>query len=75
MLLACITILLMPLYLQRPVALACYSLSILLCLYVFSAAEGMEWFLHLFYLKLLVSHILKEEPYRPETELSSGERE
>ncbi|MBG0755603.1 hypothetical protein [Vibrio cidicii] len=75
MLLASITILLTPLYLQRPVALACYSLSILLCLYVFSAAEGMEWFLPLFYLKLLVSHILKEEPYRPEEQLSSGEKE
>ncbi len=30
--------------------------------------EYLEWFLPLFYLKLLLSHCLIEEPYRPEIE-------
>ncbi|WP_394246803.1 hypothetical protein [Vibrio profundi] len=67
MLASCL-ILLTPLYLQRPVALILYSVSILLSLYVLETVPGLEWFLPIFYLKLLVSHILKEEPYRPENE-------
>ena len=62
--------LLMPLYLQRPIALILYSVSLLLSLYVFETAVGLEWFLPIFYLKLLISHILREEPYRPEHELN-----
>jgi hypothetical protein len=30
--------------------------------------QGLEWFLPLFYLKLLVSHLPTEEPYRPAAE-------
>jgi len=66
--LASCMILLTPLYLQRPVALILYSVSLLLCLYGLETVAGLEWFLPIFYLKLLVSHILKEEPYRPENE-------
>lgn len=66
MALASIFILLTPLYLQRPVAMIFYSMSLLLSLYVFESASGLEWFLPIFYLKLLICHLLKEEPYRPE---------
>lgn len=65
MMFACALVLKMPLYLQRPVALSLYSVSIVLSLYGFQSAIGLEWFLPLLFLKLLVSHILKEEPYRP----------
>jgi len=65
MVFACTVILKTPLYLQRPVALTAYSLSIVLSTYWFDAPQGLEWFLPLFYLKLLVSHVLREEPYRP----------
>ena len=65
MLLASWLVLVMPLYLQRPVALTLYSLGLVLSLYVFDSPAGLEWFLPFFYLKLLVSHILKEAPYRP----------
>ena len=65
LILASIMILLTPLYLQRPVALIFYALSLILSLYVFESTEGLQWFLPLFYLKLLISHLLKEEPYRP----------
>ncbi|EGA68364.1 hypothetical protein VISI1226_08794 [Vibrio sinaloensis DSM 21326] len=68
MVLACIFIMQVTLYLQRPVALALYSLSLVIALYWDSAPQGLEWFVPLFYLKLLVSHILREEPYRPDHE-------
>jgi len=66
--LACALVLCVPLYLQRTVALMFYSVSVLLSLYVFTAPAHLEWFLPLLYLKLLVSHIVREEPYRPENE-------
>lgn len=65
LLFAAICILQVPLYLQRPVALSFYGISILLTLYVLEAPLGLEWFLPLFYLKLLISHLIREEPYRP----------
>lgn len=57
-----------PLYLQRPVALIMYAGSVLLTIYALAPVPGMEWFLPLFYLKLLVAHLPKEEPYRPKWE-------
>lgn len=68
MMLACSLIMQTPLYLQRAVALTLYSISLLIALYWASPPPGLEWFLPFFYLKLLVSHILREEPYRPEQE-------
>ena len=65
LLLAAIFILRVPQYLQRPIALLLYSVAILLSLYGLEAPLGLEWFLPLFYLKLLVSHLVREEPYRP----------
>ncbi|WP_406609776.1 hypothetical protein [Agarivorans sp. JK6] len=68
MLVACAWVLKTPLYLQRPVALILYSFALVLTLTVFDAPPGLAWFLPLFYLKLLISHILREEPYRPDLE-------
>lgn len=65
LLVAAAVILLVPLYLQRPIALTSYIGALLLALYVLQQPVGLEWFLPLFYLKLLVSHLPKEEPYRP----------
>ena len=61
-----------PLYLQRSVALLMYAGSVLLVVYVLAPPPGMEWFLPLFYLKLLVAHLPKEEAYRPKGEASHG---
>lgn len=66
-------VLMSALYLQRPIALVMYAGALLLSLYWFEAPVGLEWFLPLFYLKLLVSHILREEPYRPESEQTTNE--
>lgn len=68
LLVAALAILVSPLYLQRPVAMAMYAGSILLDLYVLASPAGMEWFLPLFYLKLLVAHLPRETAYRPQWE-------
>ncbi len=52
-----------PLYLQRPVALLLVVGAVLLEDYGFPAAPGMEWFVAVFFLKLLVSHLVKEIPH------------
>ena len=49
-----------PLYLQRPIALGLYSLVVLGDRYLISPTPGLEWFLSLFFLKLLGSHLLDE---------------
>lgn len=59
---ASVTILRSPLYLQTPVALGLYGLSVLGDRYLFSPIPGLEWFLPLFFLKILVSHLLPETP-------------
>ena len=43
-----------PLYLQRPITLGLYSLALLGDRYLFAPTPGLEWFLPLFFLKLLV---------------------
>lgn len=68
LMLSCALILAWPLYLQRPVAGMVYALSLVLSLYVFKSPEHLEWFLPLFFFKLQFSHVLREEPYRPEHE-------
>jgi len=51
------------LYLQRPVALLLLVIVIILGIYAFPPVRGMEWFIPVFFLKLLVSHLLKEMPF------------
>ncbi len=68
LLVAAAFILASPLYLRRPIAYLFYIGALLLSLYGVSPTEGMEWFLPLFYLKLLVSYPVQEEPYRPANE-------
>jgi hypothetical protein len=52
-----------PLYLQRPVALLLLVVVWLINLYGLPPTTGLEWFVPIFFLKLLVSHLVKEEPY------------
>ncbi len=53
-----------PLYLQRPVALGLFGLALLGDRYLFVPTPGLEWFLPLFFLKLLVSHLLNETAHQ-----------
>ncbi|GIK57149.1 MAG: hypothetical protein HND44_20485 [Chloroflexi bacterium] len=66
LLLAAVLILKTPLYLQRPLAYTLYLLSLLLALYTLPQPPGLEWFLPIFYFKLLVSHLVTEAPFAPE---------
>lgn len=54
-----------PLYLQRPVALGLYSLALIGDRYIAVPTVGLEWFLSVFFLKLLISHLLQEMSYHP----------
>ncbi|MCD1294045.1 hypothetical protein CUJ83_03425 [Methanocella sp. CWC-04] len=69
LLLAALIILLSPLYLRRPVALILFSFGILINIYLLSPTPGLEWFVPFFCVKLLVSHILREEHYPPNNEI------
>ncbi|NTU63693.1 MAG: hypothetical protein HGB05_09910, partial [Chloroflexi bacterium] len=63
LLLSAIVITRTPLYLQRPLALGLTCVAIVMGLVVFAPTPGLEWFIPLLFLKLLVSHVLREEPY------------
>ncbi len=63
--LAALLILGAPLYLQRPLAALLLALSFFWALYVLPVPVHFEWFLPVYYTKLLVCHMLREEPYRP----------
>lgn len=65
---ATILILIFPLYLQRPVAVTLCALGMLLEMYAWGVSSVMPWFTPLLLIKLLISHLLYEEPYRPENE-------
>lgn len=65
LLISAVIVLSVPQYLQRPVALAVYAGALLMAMYGLARPTGLEWFLPLFYLKLLVGHLPTEEPYRP----------
>jgi hypothetical protein len=53
-------------YLQRSAALLLLCGGILLSLYAVAPPAGLEWFPIFLYIKLLVSHLVREEPYSPQ---------
>lgn len=54
-----------PLYLRRPIALLIVMLSIILSQVAFAGPAGLEWLASIFIIKLVLSHGVREEPYRP----------
>ncbi len=72
LLLATLLILRTQLYLRRPVAMALTIAGLGIGLVTFPPAPGMAWFVPVFYLKLLVSHLLREWPYSPEAAAELG---
>jgi hypothetical protein len=62
-----------PLYLQRPLAFGLLALSFVLSIYAFAPTPGLEWFVPFLIFKLVVGHLLREEPYRPERVLPPAE--
>ncbi len=65
LLISAIAILATPLYLQRPIGFGLYALALIGAGRLFEATPGLEWFLPLFFLKLLVCHLIFETPFRP----------
>jgi hypothetical protein len=64
LIIASIILLLIPQYLQRPVAMILFCGAILLNWYAFSLTLGLEWFIPVLFAKLILGHLVKEEPYR-----------
>jgi len=56
----------MPLYLHRAIALLVVMLSIIMA-QLLPAPIGLEWIAPIFIIKLVLSHGVREEPYRPTT--------
>lgn len=65
---AAMTVVLVPLYLKRPVAFVLYCGALLIGLYAFNFPAGLEWFVPFFFMKLLLAHLLPEKAYRPSKE-------
>lgn len=72
LLVAALLILFTPCYLQRPLAGLLLIGGFFLSLFVLPVPPYFEWFLPVFYTKLLSSHLLREEPYRPAAEMQQG---
>ena len=54
---AALAVLAVPADLRRPLAMLAYAGSLVLALFVLAAPLGLEWFLPIYYLKLLVSYL------------------
>ncbi|MEM8492515.1 MAG: hypothetical protein AAF756_16990 [Pseudomonadota bacterium] len=62
---AAVTVVLAPLYLQRPLSAGIVAIGIGYSLLALPQIDGLEWLLPVFYMKIIGAHLLREEPYRP----------
>jgi hypothetical protein len=62
---AALVVLCVPLYVQRPVAFLLVGGALVINSYGVLPGAGLEWFVPVFFLKLLVTHLPREAPYRP----------
>ncbi|MFB6820391.1 hypothetical protein ACFCXA_02215 [Streptomyces virginiae] len=51
-----------PVHLKRPTAMACYTAAVVVNLFWLSVPTALAWFAPLFFLKLLVCHLVPEAP-------------
>jgi hypothetical protein len=65
LMLAAIVVVKAPLYLQRPVAVLILMLAFLLNGYVIAPIQGWEWLAPILFGKIVLGHLVREEPYRP----------
>jgi len=54
-----------PLYLRRPAAVMLVCTAILINAYLLPCPRGFEWLVPLLFIKILLGHMVREEPYRP----------
>lgn len=64
MIVSAITVLRLPLYLQRPSAMGIIVIALLVNYYFLPSVNGFEWFIPALFLKIVYGHIVQEEPYR-----------
>lgn len=55
-----------PLHVQRPVAFCVYALVLLAAQLPWLAAPGLDWFIPLLFLKLILAHLVVEAPFAPD---------
>jgi hypothetical protein len=65
LLLASAAVLQAPLYLRRPAALLAIVACLLLNQYAIPPVAGFEWLMPALFLKIVLGHLVREEPYRP----------
>jgi hypothetical protein len=61
-----ILLLKVPLHLQRPTAFILFCGAMLTDIYLFKPIPGLEWFLPFYFMKVILSQAIREEPYRPD---------
>lgn len=54
-----------PLYLRRPMAASVVITAIIVNQFWLPVAPGMEWFIPCLFIKIVLAHAVREEPYRP----------
>lgn len=57
-------VLMVPLYLQRPVSMLMVMLAVLVNFYAIEPVTGFEWLMPLLFIKIVYGHLVREEPYR-----------
>lgn len=65
MMILTLTAFLVPLYLRRAVMFTLYGLAVAAIASLLPAISGMEWFVPVYLLKLVIAHAVKEEAYEP----------
>lgn len=68
MMISIVFIHMLPQYIHRSIALLIVILSIMLSQIAFVGPAGLEWLASIYIIKLVLSHAVREEPYRPEDE-------
>jgi len=66
LLVSALVVLAIPLYLRRPVATVVVLLAVMINAYLILPPAGFEWFAPVLLLKIVLGHLVQEEPYRPE---------
>lgn len=64
-----LTVTRIPIYLQRPVSMLVIVTTLLINNYFVSSPAGFEWLIPVLFIKIVYGHTVREEPYRPETEI------
>lgn len=65
LLIASALILYVPVYLQRPLAAGLFAVGVLIGAFYPFPVAGFAWFVPIFYAKLMLSYLVREDPYRP----------